>query len=72
MARSDSTDKSPATNDAYTGMLAISLIALLVGCALLYLDFSQYPDKAPKGAGVTAPPIAKPADQQAPADPGKK
>jgi hypothetical protein len=46
-------DTSRATNDAYTGMLAISLIALLAGCALLYLDWSQYPSKdAPK---VVAP-----------------
>ena len=40
-------DTSRATNDAYTGMLAISLIALLAGCALLYLDWSQYPSKDP-------------------------
>jgi hypothetical protein len=46
-------DTSRATNDAYTGMLAISLIALLAGCALLYLDWSQYPDKEPQK--VTAP-----------------
>ena len=45
-------DTSRATNDAYTGMLAISLIALLAGCALLYLDWSQYSENPPK---VTAP-----------------
>jgi len=36
-----------ATNDAWTGMLAISLLALLAGCAFLYLDYSQYPGKDP-------------------------
>lgn len=44
-------DSKPA-NDAWTGMLAISLLALLAGCALLYLDFSQYPSKDP-------PPVPK-------------
>ena len=36
-----------ASNDAWTGMLAISLFALLAGCAFLYLDYSQYPSKDP-------------------------
>jgi len=50
---------SGPANDAYTGMLAISLCALLVGCVLLYLDYSQYPDnKAP--ALPKAPPVAQP------------
>jgi hypothetical protein len=40
-------DKSRAVNNAYTGMLAISLLALIVGCVLLYLDYSQYPTSEP-------------------------
>jgi hypothetical protein len=48
---------APATSDAYTGMLAISLVALIAGCVLLFLDYSQYPDKNP------------PAVQKAPAIP---
>jgi hypothetical protein len=48
MARqTEATEAAPATNDAFTGMLAISLIALIAGCALLFLDYSQYPDKPP-------------------------
>ncbi len=35
-------DTPPAVNDAYTGMLAISLIALVIGCALLFFDLNQY------------------------------
>ena len=35
-------------NDAYTGMLAISLLALLVGIGLLYYDVYQFPEAAPK------------------------
>lgn len=47
-------------NDAYTGMLAISFLALVAGCVFLFLDFSQYPDaKAPK-VPDKAPPIEKP------------
>lgn len=48
-----------ASNDAWTGMLAISLLALLAGCAFLYLDYSQYPSKdpgpLPKGPPIVAP-----------------
>lgn len=29
-------------NDAYVGMLAISLVFLLAGCVFLFLDFSSY------------------------------
>ena len=52
------------TNDAYTGMLAISLIALIVGCALLYLDINQYDWKK------EAPPVTPP-PRKAPVEPGK-
>jgi outer membrane biosynthesis protein TonB len=46
---------SRPTNDAYTGMLAIALLALIAGAALMYLDYSQYPQRAP-GAILKAPP----------------
>ena len=40
-------------SDAYTGMLILSLLALVIGCALLYLDWSGYssskPPQLPKG-----------------------
>ncbi len=47
MAKNETFEDARPTNDAWTGMLAISLIALIVGCALLYLDFSQYPSRDP-------------------------
>lgn len=70
----DDNDGPPASNDAYTGMLAIALFALIGGCVLLYLDYSQYPDskgpavpKAPApaapdgvGGGAAAPKAAAP------------
>ena len=42
--------KYRARNDAYTGMLAISLLALIGGCALLFLDYQkyEYQSKPPK------------------------
>ncbi len=74
-------DAPPATNDAYTGMLAISLLALIGGCVLLYLDYSQYPDSKgptiPKAPGIVTgkdgpakvepPPKAEPAPKNEPA-----
>jgi hypothetical protein len=53
-------DTSVARNDAYTGMLAISLIALLAGTVLLFLDYSQYPDKSPAKVAKVAPETAIP------------
>jgi len=47
MARKYEEQKAKPTNDAYTGMLAVSFLALLVGCALLYLDYDQYSNKMP-------------------------
>jgi hypothetical protein len=38
---------SQPRSDAYTGMLIISLIALLAGCLLLYLDYRRYPSGDP-------------------------
>lgn len=69
-------DGPPALNDAYTGMLAISLLALVVGCALLALDYLQYESKpAPtpaKGAPAAAPAPQPPAEQPKPPEPPKK
>src|SRR4029077_9308692 len=78
-SKKDDTNAPPATNDAYTGMLGISLFALILGCVLLYLDYSQYPDSKgpaiPKAPPVAADPGAQPsAKEPAPKAPpqGKK
>jgi len=47
MARKYLEQKAKPANDAYTGMLAVSFLALLIGCGLLYLDYSQYPSQGP-------------------------
>jgi hypothetical protein len=57
MAATDTEDAAPAVNDAYTGMLAISLVALVVGCVLLFLDYNQYDSKPPNLP--KAPPVVK-------------
>jgi hypothetical protein len=49
---------APATSDAYTGMLAIALVALIIGCVMLYLDFQQYPDKTPPPPKYGPPAVA--------------
>jgi len=44
-------------------MLAISLGAMLTGCVLLYLDYSQYPDRKPEA--YTPPAVSGPAARPA-------
>src|SRR5437764_10324613 len=46
-------DEAGPQNDVYTGLLAIALVAMLVSCVLLYLDYNQY-------AGKAAPPVPPP------------
>lgn len=59
MAKNSDTAK-PAS-DAYTGMLAIALLALIVGCVMLYLDYSQYPGNAPTPPKYPLPAATAPA-----------
>ncbi len=69
MAEIDEQDTARATNDAYTGMLAISLIALMAGCALLYLDWSQYPEREPPKVKAPPPVMTAPAPEKGGAQP---
>lgn len=45
--------KPKPRNDVYTILLTISLLALVAGCILLYLDYESYKSKQ-------APPVSKP------------
>lgn len=48
MARRDDDDVIvQPQSDAYVGLLAISLGAMIVGCALLFWDYASYPEKQP-------------------------
>jgi hypothetical protein len=40
-SRFDQDDYAPRS-DVYTGLLALSLVAMIVSCLLLFLDYSQY------------------------------
>ncbi len=41
-------EKAKATNDSYTVLLTISLLAMIVSCVLLYYDIKRYPSITPK------------------------
>jgi hypothetical protein len=48
LRRRGDVDYAPPRHDAYVVLLIISLVAMILGCALLWLDYSSYPDtKAP-------------------------
>ena len=56
--RDDFDDLTPKPkSDAYTGMLLISFLAMLVGCVLLFLMLQQFPDGKPP---LPAPPPVAP------------
>jgi hypothetical protein len=45
-------------SDAYVGLLAISLVAMLTGTVFLLMDYMQYPDSKPAGKVTYTPPAA--------------
>lgn len=52
----ESSGGSIAVNDAWTGMLAISLLALMIGTGFLTYDYMQYSDKLPEIPKLTSKP----------------
>jgi len=65
MRRRSEVDYAPPRNDAYVVLLIISLVAMILGCALLWLDYSSYPDtKAPTVS------MRQPTPPQQPQQPG--
>jgi hypothetical protein len=55
-------------SDIYTGLLGISLAAMIAGCVFLYLDYSQYQGKKPEAP--PSPSAVRSAAGQ-PAQPGR-
>ena len=51
----------PRTEPVYTIMVFITFVAMVVGCALMYLDHSEYGGKAPQKE--TPPTLPKLGDQ---------
>jgi hypothetical protein len=41
--------EAPPQNDRYVAMLGVIALCMLVGCVLLFLDLSAYPDSEAKG-----------------------
>jgi len=66
MAKSKGTSPyAPPKSDAYTGLLIVSLLALIAGCTFLYLDWSQYSKTKPPLPGSAS--TARPGTVQPPA-----
>jgi hypothetical protein len=71
--RRGETDYAPPQNDAYIVLLVISLVAMILGCALLFFDYSSYPDGKPPPVNVRQPAPIQPVEKQAgPVDQGKE
>ena len=52
--------KVKPSNDAYTVLLSISLVAMIVSCVLLYYDIKRYPQVVPPASLSTGQPKAAP------------
>ena len=62
-----------ARNDAYVGLLTISLLALVTSCVLLYLDYSDYGAQKPPytpNVSKSVGNVTLPSDAARPADTG--
>jgi hypothetical protein len=57
--KDEESDGTIAVNDAWTGMLAISLIALVVATVFLFLDYNNY-GEAPKHVPLAPPKMSPP------------
>jgi hypothetical protein len=67
-------DGPVAVNDAWTGMLAVSLLALMAGAGFLFYDYYQYPSDIkpiPKLSG-SPPQKPEPPQKQPPPEGGPK
>ena len=69
MAKSKEKKAAPKPkSDAYTMMLFVTLLAIAIGCTLLYLDYEEYGKQQPPKENVTA--VPKLGDTTPKADPG--
>jgi hypothetical protein len=65
----DRPERPRARSDAYVMMLFITLIAIAVGCVLMYLDHEEYGGKSPPKE--VAPTLPKLGEGEAKTDGGK-
>jgi hypothetical protein len=54
-SRSERESKPRPKSDAYTGLLIISLLAMITSCVLWYVDYDSYGKAAPQMPKVPAP-----------------
>jgi hypothetical protein len=73
-SRSSGPQQSAPRSDAYVGLLAISLVAQVIGAIFLYLDWSGFPDKKPTSPPAVAVEVSRLSgpDDAAPPKDGKK
>ncbi len=62
--------KFRSKNDAYTGMLTLSLFALIGGCVLLFLDYQKYDYGNAQPPKVQKVPLINPEDPEGKVDDG--
>src|SRR5438128_94508 len=55
-SRFDREPDSRPQNDAYVGLLALSLLAMIASSILLWIDYSQYGSAKPPAPSIPAPP----------------
>ena len=58
-------EEARPASDVYTGLLAISLIAMIASCVLLFLDYSQYGASKAPAVSMPAPTQPRPVSQGA-------
>jgi len=54
-SRFDREPESRPQNDAYVGLLALSLLAMIASSILLWIDYSQYGSAKPPAVSIPAP-----------------
>jgi hypothetical protein len=65
----DTPTEAKPSPDVYTGLLGISLLALMTACVLVFLDWSEYKDTKPPKPNIQVPQPQK--EQQPAAQPGQ-
>jgi hypothetical protein len=65
--------KAKPRNDAYTGLLIVSFLAMIASCVLLFIDWSNYGAMNPPDYRKALPPVVNPAPVRPPEkEPEKK
>lgn len=66
----DAPERPVVRSDAYVMMLFVTLLAIAVGCVLMYLDYQAYGEKAPPKENIPTPAKLGEAEPKAPGSTG--